>query len=50
MLVPAVKSKIAPTQSDEPVLTGPWFMSTGLIDQALPPNASVIDTLVEQAV
>ena len=52
MVFPAVKSKIPPMQPDDTpltVATGPRFMSCGLIDHALPPNARVIDTVALQA-
>jgi len=40
---------IAPTQVDEPELTGPRFISSALMGQAFPPNAMVISILVLQA-
>ena len=50
MPVTAVKSNIPPTQYGDPVFSWPAFISTGLIGHALPPNASVTNTFVEQAV
>lgn len=48
MLLPRLRSKIAPRHCELPRETWPIFMSAALIGQALPPKESVTSTEVEQ--
>lgn len=48
ILLPIVKSKIAPAHCCPVLVTGPKFISSGLITQVLPPKLSVTFTWVRQ--